>query len=127
MHPHTEIAQPYGYAAYHVFDEARNSTSLRGCCIEVNEGADILGCSNDTFVDNPTDSGVSKEFTCAWSTSTGTSTAQFFPNSGPWKIVDATEDFSELSRWGAFAVIPDETGPENAGAEMFIGEIQPGR
>ena len=58
-------------------------------------------------------------------TSTGTFTAELFSPGGPWKIVDATEDFSELSGWGAFASIPDEAD-QNAGVETFVGEIHPG-
>jgi hypothetical protein len=96
---------------------------------EVTEGADALGCSSGSFVDappdSPTDRGIHKEFTCESGTSTGTFTAEFFPPSGPWKIADATEDFSGLSGWGAFASIPDEAD-QNAGVETFIGEIQSG-
>jgi hypothetical protein len=97
---------------------------------EVTEGADVLGCSSGTFVDTPpnppTDRGVHKEFTCESGAGTGTFTAEFFPPGGPWKIVDAANDFSELSGWGAMSLMPDETDPENAGVETFIGEIQSG-
>lgn len=93
---------------------------------EVLEGADALGCSSGTFVDTPTERGVHKEFTCESGTGTGTFTAEFFPPGGPWKIVDADDDFGELSGWGAFAVTPDETDPENTGVETFIGEIRSG-
>src|SRR4051795_13583738 len=63
--------------------------------IKVTEGADALGCSSGTFVDTPPDTpterGIYKELTCESGTRTGTFTAEFFPPSGPWKIVDATD------------------------------------
>jgi hypothetical protein len=86
---------------------------------EVTEGADVLGCSSGTFVDNPTANGLHKEFTCDSGTKTGTFTAEFSPPSGPWKIVDATDDFSGLSGEGDFSMAPtSETGAETAGPSL---------
>lgn len=94
---------------------------------EVTEGADVLGCSSGTFVDTPTGRGIHKEFTCESGARIGTFTAEFFPpGGGPWKIVNAIDDFSGLSGWGAFALTPSNAG-ESAGVETFIGEIQFGR
>ena len=115
---------------------------------EVTEGADALGCSSGTFADTLTERGVNKEFTCESGARTGTFTAEFFPPSGPWKIVAAADDFRGLSGWGAYVVIldetdlettgdpdetdlettgdPDETDSETTGVETFIGEIRSG-
>jgi CubicO group peptidase (beta-lactamase class C family) len=91
---------------------------------EVTEGADVLGCSSGTFVDTPTTANaIHKEFTCQSGTTSGTFTAEFFPPSGPWKIVDATDDFSGLSGAGNFALFMDDTDP-TAGVEALTGQIQ---
>jgi hypothetical protein len=89
---------------------------------EVTEGADALGCSRGTFVDTPTDRGIHKKFTCDSGARRGTFTAEFFPPGGPWKIVNAVDDFSGLSGWGAFALTPSGQG-DTAGVETLIGEI----
>jgi len=91
--------------------------------LEVTEGADVLGCSRGTFADTPTANAIHKVFTCESGTRTGTFTAEFFPPSGPWKIVDATDDFSGLSGWGAFSPFVDDTDP-TAGVQTLIGEIR---
>ncbi len=100
---------------------------------EVTEGADVLGCSSGTFVDTPpataTGRGIYKAFTCTSGPRAGTFTAEFFPNSGPWKIVETTDAFRGLAGWGGFVVVytkfVDESDPPTAtaGVETLIGEM----
>lgn len=87
---------------------------------EVTDGADVLGCSSGTFVDTPTAPGtIHKEFTCESGTKTGTFTAEFSPDRGFWKMVDATNDFSGLSGEGDFSVVPaSKTDEGTAGSSL---------
>jgi retinol-binding protein 3 len=86
---------------------------------DVTEGADVLGCSGGTFVDNQTADSLHKEFTCESGTKSGTFTAEFSPPSGPWKIVDSTDDFSGLSGEGDFSLAPaSETSAETAAPSL---------
>jgi hypothetical protein len=96
---------------------------------KVTDGAAVLGCASGTFVDTPpatpTGRGIYKEFTCESGSRTGTFTAEFWSNSGPWKIVDASDEFRGLAGWGAFVVVYTEFENQiaTAGVETLIGEI----
>ena len=83
------------------------------------EGADTLGCSNGTFEDafDEVTEDVTKVMTCSEG-DTGTFTILFDPdgydtgpgdgdNNGPWRIVDATADFTGLQGEGDFWLISD--------------------
>jgi hypothetical protein len=98
--------------------EAPNGT------FEVNEGADVLGCSSGTFADSQTESGLHKEFTCESGTKTGTFTAEFSPPSGPWKIVDATDEFSGLSGEGDFSLAPASEVDEGTEVSLLDAETR---
>lgn len=89
---------------------------------QVTDGSDVLGCSRGTFVDTPTERGIHKKFTCD-SGANGTFTAEFFPPGGPWKIINAIDDFGGISGWGAFALTQSHPGSVE-GVETLIGEIQ---
>ncbi len=71
---------------------------------EVTEGADTLGCSAGTFVDDTGGDELKRVMTCS-GPNTGTFTTAFDPIgydtgpgelNGPWSIVDATADFTGL-------------------------------
>ncbi len=75
---------------------------------EVTEGADVLGCAEGTFEDNPFGDDLTRIMTCT-DGGTGTVTFTFDPaandtgpgdQNGPWQIVDATGDFSGLQGGG---------------------------
>lgn len=93
---------------------------------EVTEGADTLGCSNGTFEDafDEVTEDVTKVMTCSEG-DTGTFTIIFDPdgydtgpgeNNGPWRIVDATADFTGLQGEGDFWLISD--------VGTFAGDIE---
>lgn len=75
---------------------------------EVTEGADTLGCSAGTFVDDPGGDELKRVMTCS-GPNTGTFTHSFDPlgydtgpgeQNGPWRMVDATADFTGLQGGG---------------------------
>ena len=90
--------------------EAKLDVSTRpiGGTFEVTEGADVLGCSAGTFVDDPSGVELKRVMTCT-GPNTGTFTHSFDPGgydtgpgemNGPWRIVDATADFTGLQGGG---------------------------
>jgi len=100
---------------------------------EMTQGADVLGCSQGSFVDTPTTTAIHKELTCEAGGRSGTFTAEFTPQdipgpgdkNGPWSIVGGTGDFSGLSGGGDFWVVYDEGEP--SGVETLTGVIEFGR
>lgn len=98
---------------------------------EVTAGSDVLGCSQGTFVDKPAGQvNLHKLLTCESGTRSGTFTvnivAQHTPGpgdqNGPWSVVEATEDFTDLSGEGDFSVEIDEA--TESGVETLTGEIE---
>lgn len=94
---------------------------------EVTEGADALGCSSGTFEDtfDQATEDVSKLMTCSEPTA-GTFTIVFDPDgyetgpgeqNGPWRIADATADFSGLQGGGDWWLTSDDV-------ETFDGDIE---
>ena len=93
---------------------------------EVNEGADALGCTTGTFVDGTGDEEIEKTFTCTDGPREGTFTALItLPGEEgeqtPWRIVDATADFTGLEGDGEFSV--DENDEDKTGVETLTGEV----
>ena len=93
---------------------------------EVTEGADALGCSTGTFVDGAGDDEIEKTFTCSDGSRDGTFTALIaLPSEEgeqtPWRVVDATDDFSGLEGDGEFSV--DENDEDKTGVETLTGEV----
>ena len=93
---------------------------------EVIEGADALGCETGTFVDSPRDDEIEKTFTCTDGSREGTFTALItLPSEEgeqtPWRVVDATEDFTGLEGDGEFSV--DENDEDKTGVETLTGEV----
>jgi hypothetical protein len=96
---------------------------------EVTEGADTLGCSNGTWEDANNDEvgelqSVSKLMTCSEG-DTGTFTINYVPggydtgpgdNNGPWRILDATDDFTGLQGEGDWWTVGE--------AEILAGDIE---
>jgi hypothetical protein len=83
---------------------------------EVTEGADVLGCSGGTFVDEfIAEDSVLKVMTCTSGSNDGTFTADFDPNGG-WSIVEPGGDFVGLQGSGEFAQVDD--------GETFTGDIE---
>jgi len=67
---------------------------------EVTEGADVLGCSEGTFVDDPGVTAIGRIMTCS-DPGAGTFTYTFDPGgSDTWEVIDATGDFSGLTGGG---------------------------
>jgi len=112
-----------------------NSEPIHGT-FEVKEGADILGCSNGTYVDtlrpsefdNSVDE-INKVMTCS-EPDTGTFTIAFVPNgydtgpgvlNGPWRILDGFGDFVDLQGEGDYWLVP--LGPKT-GVETYTGDIE---
>ena len=94
---------------------------------EVSEGADELGCSSGTFVDEEAGDGVNKVSRCADGERSGTFTIYFEPPadervSSPWRVVAATGDFSGLEGEGDFIVEINQD--EKSGVETFTGDIE---
>jgi len=98
---------------------------------EVTEGADILGCSNGTYVDTFDDvtADVTKLMTCS-EPDTGTFTILFDPDgydtgpgeqNGPWRILEGTGDLGGLQGEGDFWMGPDASGTE---VETYTGDIE---
>ena len=103
---------------------------------EVTEGADILGCSNGTYLDtppvnefDPTVDEINKVMTCS-EPDTGTFTIAFIPNgydtgpgvlNGPWRILDGFDDFTDLHGEGDHWLVMD--GPKS-GVETYTGDIE---
>ena len=84
---------------------------------EVTEGADVLGCSAGTFVDDPGTSAVGRIMTCT-DPGSGTFTYDFDPfGSNTWEFIDATGDFAGLTGDGDWA----ESGFR---AETITGTIE---
>ena len=90
--------------------EAKLDVSARPIAgkFEVTEGADVLGCSAGKFVDDPSGDELKRVMTCS-GPNTGTFTHSFDPlgydtgpgeQNGPWRIVDATADFTGLQGGG---------------------------
>ena len=77
---------------------------------EVTEGADVLGCSAGTFVDDPGIEAIGRVMTCT-DEGTGTFTYSFIPEppsgadtmDGTWTIDDGTGDFSGVSGSGEWS------------------------
>jgi len=105
---------------------------------EVTEGADILGCSSGTFVDESVDEfessfKVNRVMTCDAGSSDGTLTAvlscsgAFFTCeedgswSGPWSVVEASGDFDGLQGAGDWSLVVDN---EAQGADTWTGDIE---
>ena len=93
---------------------------------EVTEGADTLGCATGTFVDGAGDEEIEKTFTCTDGSREGTFTALItLPSEEgertPWRVVDATTDFTGLEGEGEFSV--DENDEDQTGVETLTGEI----
>jgi hypothetical protein len=103
---------------------------------EVTEGADILGCSNGTYVDTPPDNQfnpsvdeINKVMTCS-EPDTGTFTIAFVPDgydngpgvlNGPWRILNGVDDFADLQGEGDHWLVMD--GPKS-GVETYAGNIE---
>lgn len=82
---------------------------------DVTEGADLLGCSSGTFVDEfVAEDSVLKIMTCTSGDNAGTFTTDFDPD-GPWSIVEPTGDFVGLTGSGDFSNVDE--------VEIFTGDI----
>ena len=82
---------------------------------DVTEGADLLGCSSGTFVDEfVAEDSVLKIMTCTSGDNAGTLTTDFDPD-GPWSIVEPTGDFVGLTGSGDFSNVDE--------VETFTGDI----
>ena len=91
------------------------------------EGADALGCATGTFVEAGTgNEEIEKTFTCTDGSREGTFTA-LITRSGeegeqtPWRVSDATEDFTGLEGDGDFSV--DQNEEDKTGVETLTGEV----
>jgi hypothetical protein len=83
---------------------------------EITEGADVLGCSSGTSVDEwVAEDSVLTTMTCTSGSNSGTFTADFDPD-GPWSIVDSSGDFVGLQGSGDF--LERDTG------STFTGDIE---
>ena len=91
---------------------------------QVTQGSQILGCSEGTFVDTPTEDAVHKLLTCESGSNTGAFTIEFVPieEGVPWSVVDATGDFAGLTGTGEFTLEASED--QLSGVETFAGDIE---
>ena len=104
-----------GPAAITIETDADFSTRPVVGTFEVTEGADALGCSSGTFIDEfVANDSVLKVMTCTSGPNDGTFTADFDP-SGLWSIVDPTGDFEGLTGSGVFSAVDN--------VETFTGDI----
>jgi hypothetical protein len=104
---------------------------------EVAEGADVLGCSSGSFVDDgrvEVEGGelfeITKVLTCESGPKVGTISVLFIPGqdvddsereTGPWVGTEGTGDFEGLGGGGDFEVVYDS---ETTGVETFTGTVE---
>jgi hypothetical protein len=98
---------------------------------EVTEGADTLGCSSGTFVDEfVSEDNISKVMTCDDGPNEGSFTAAYTlegedagpgDDNGAWSIAESSGDFVGLEGAGDFSVAYSSTGH---GVETFTGDIE---
>lgn len=98
---------------------------------EVTEGADILGCSSGTFVDEfETSININRVMTCDAGSNDGTFTVAFAlegveagpgDDNGPWSVVEASGDFVGLQGAGDWSLVVDDA---DQGVETWTGDIE---
>jgi hypothetical protein len=99
---------------------------------EVTGGADVLQCSGGTFEDElVAPRNLLKVFTCESGSNEGTFTAKFnitsqrvagsLVDSGPWSVVEGSDDFVDLQGGGEWSVVYSADGSE--GVETWTGDI----
>ena len=100
---------------------------------EVTMGADILGCSKGTFVDDFVASDdIKKVMTCDSGSNEGVLTLVFALNgpdagpgdeNGPWSVVEGSGDFVGLQGSGDWSMV-EATDGSNQGVETLAGVIE---
>ena len=100
---------------------------------EVTVGADVLGCSSGTFMDEfvATDD-IKKVMTCDSGSNEGIFTVSFALNgpdagpgdeNGPWSVVEGSGDFVGLQGSGDWSMV-EATDDSNQGVETLTGDIE---
>jgi hypothetical protein len=99
---------------------------------EVTEGADVLGCSSGTFVDEfVSEDNIQRVYACESGSNEGSFTTTFTIDSdgsdpsgdnGTWSVVEGSGDFFGLQGGGDWFVIYPQTGPD-VGEGTWTGNI----